>query len=117
MSARPLALFVATFTLLVQALVVQLHWHAPAPNVGHVPSASRMLTASTSGTGHESSAHDCIICLEQAMTAHYTLPPLVAFIGDDLHGPDLVEPQPLAALWVRQISHAWHSRGPPLISA
>jgi hypothetical protein len=115
-NARALTLLAATLALLVQALVVQLHWHAPAISPHQSLGTAARSVIQTSGTDHESSSESCVICLEQAMAGHYTLPPLITFAGDRPRGPDPLAPQGLDAFIARQASHSWHSRDPPRFS-
>jgi len=102
--------------LLVQALVVQLHWHFPTQNAGSLAAPDREWAPPRPDGDHERASHDCILCFEQALSAHCTLPPLVALVGEGLRDLGLVEPKSLLAISIRQVSHAWLSRGPPSLS-
>jgi hypothetical protein len=111
-----MAVVVAAVALLIQALIVQLHWHAPLASASHGSATFDQSAIHTSGTNRESSAHDCVICLEQAMAGHYTLPPVTMFVEDQPRRSDALAPGALAVFSIRQLSHSWHSRGPPLPS-
>jgi hypothetical protein len=115
-SPGSLTMLMATLALLVQALVVQLHWHAPFHASGDGPATIERYAIGTIAADQETSSHACVICAEQASAGHYTLPPVPLFADELSRSPDLIAPSPLSPLSVRQASHSWHSRGPPLLS-
>ncbi|MBV9747249.1 MAG: hypothetical protein JO157_00390 [Acetobacteraceae bacterium] len=104
---------IALALLAWQALVVQVHLHAPEAPVGATPAAVAQAGAQLSPTRHRpDSPLDCPICREIAHAGHYLTPDPVAY-ALPIAVAAWLSVAPLPKLLLGQRSHAWRSRAPP----